>query len=87
MLSEGFGKDLAGRVNTALNLVMFMCGFAGQWGVGLVVDAARAVLGLGTAGGLKLAFAIALGLEVLAYAWFAWGWRRHAGHMQTAVVV
>ena len=87
VLSEGFGKDLAGRVNTALNLVMFMCGFAGQWGVGLVVDAARAVLGLGTAGGLKLAFAIALGLEVLAYAWFAWGWRRHAGRMQTAVVV
>jgi hypothetical protein len=85
-LSEGFAKDLAGRVNTALNLLMFICGFAAQWGVGLVVDAARAVLGLGASGGLKLAFAIALGLDVLAYGWFAWGWRRHAGRMQAPLV-
>jgi hypothetical protein len=82
VLGAGFEHDLAGRVNTALNLLMFMCGFVAQWGVGLIVDAARAILGLGTSEGLKLAFAIALTLDVLAYAWFGWGWRRHAGRRQ-----
>ena len=84
VLNAGFGKDLAGRVNTALNLLVFGCGFAAQWGIGLVVDAARAGFGLDTAGGLKLAFSIALTLDVLAYGWFAWGWRRHAAHAHAA---
>ena len=78
VLGDGFAKDLAGRVNTALNLLVFSCGFAAQWGIGLVVDAARTALGLGTAGGLKLALGFALLLNVVAYAWFMWGWRRHA---------
>ena len=52
---------------------MFVGSFVAQWGIGLVVDAARAVLGLDTAGGLQLAFAIVLGLDVLTYAWFALG--------------
>ena len=47
-----------------------------QWGVGLVVDGAGAALGLDTAGGLKLAFAIVLALNVVTLAWFAAGWRR-----------
>lgn len=81
VLSDGFGKDLAGRVNTALNLLVFSCGFAAQWGIGLLVDAARVALDLGTAGGLKLAFGAVLSIDVLAYAWFAWGWRRHAAHV------
>jgi hypothetical protein len=37
------------------------------------------MLGLDIAGALKLAFAVSLALYALAYAWFAWGWRRHAG--------
>ena len=78
VLNEGFGKELAGRANTALNLMMFMGSFVTQWGIGLVVDWARAGLGLGTAGGLKLAFAVVLAGNALTYAWFAFGWRRHA---------
>jgi predicted MFS family arabinose efflux permease len=78
VLNEGFGKELAGRANTALNLLMFVGGFGAQWGIGLVVDAARTGLGLDTAGGLKLAFTLVLALGALAYAWFAWGWRRQS---------
>jgi hypothetical protein len=44
--------------------------------VGLVVDGARAALGLDTAGGLELAFTLALALNVVTLAWFAVGWRR-----------
>jgi hypothetical protein len=76
VLNDGFEKELAGRVNTAVNLVMFTGSFAAQWGVGLVVDGARAALGLDTAGGLELAFTLALALNVVTLAWFAVGWRR-----------
>jgi predicted MFS family arabinose efflux permease len=76
VLNDGFRTELAGRANTAVNLVMFSGSFAAQWGVGLVIDGARAAFGLDTAGGLKLAFAIALALNVATLAWFAGGWRR-----------
>ncbi|HET7097423.1 MAG TPA: MFS transporter [Casimicrobiaceae bacterium] len=76
VLNDGFRTELAGRANTALNLVMFVGSFAAQWGVGLVVDGARAALGLDTGGGLKLAFTIAVVLNVATLAWFAVGWRR-----------
>ena len=76
VLNDGFATELAGRANTAVNLATFTGSFAMQWGVGLVVDGARAALGLETAGGLKLAFAIVLALNVATLAWFAAGWRR-----------
>ena len=76
VLNDGFERELAGRANTAVNLAMFIGSFATQWGVGLVVDGARAALGLDTADGLKLAFALALLLNVATLAWFAVGWRR-----------
>jgi len=78
VLNEGLDPEIAGRANTAVNLLMFGGSFAAQWGIGVVVDAARAALGLDTAAGLRLAFAIILALYVLAYAWFAYGWRRHS---------
>jgi predicted MFS family arabinose efflux permease len=78
VLNEGFSKDLAGRSNTALNLLMFVGSFSTQWGMGVVVEAARAGMGVDTAGGLKLSFASMLALDVLTYAWFLLGWRRYA---------
>jgi MFS family permease len=76
VVNSGFAKALTGRANTAANLTLFSGSFAAQWGIGLVVDAARAALGVDTAGGLKLAFSIVLVLELAALAWFAWGWKR-----------
>jgi predicted MFS family arabinose efflux permease len=78
VLNEGLAPEIAGRANTAVNLLMFGGSFAMQWGVGVIVDIARASLGLDTAAGLRLAFAFALALYLLAYGWFAWGWRRHS---------
>jgi MFS family permease len=78
VLNDAFAVELTARSNTALNLLMFCGSFATQWGIGVVVDTSRAALGLDFAGALKLAFALFLTLYVLAYAWFAWGWRRHA---------
>jgi predicted MFS family arabinose efflux permease len=78
LLNEGFARELAARASTALNLVMFATSFVVQWGIGLVADAARAWLGVDAAGGLRVAFALVVAAEVLAYVWFAFGWRRHA---------
>jgi predicted MFS family arabinose efflux permease len=78
VLNDGFSRKLTGRANTAVNLIMFAGSFAMQWGIGLIVDAAHTGLGYDTAGGLKLAFAVVLTLNLATLAWFALGWRRQA---------
>ena len=78
VLGEGFPPELAARANTALNLLLFSSSFAAQWGIGVVVDTARAALGIDIAGALRLAFALVLAADTLALAWFAFGWSRHA---------
>ena len=85
VLNEGFAPEFAARANTALNLLMFGGGFVAQWGIGLLVDAARATAGASEAGGLQAAFGLVLVLQVVTYAWFAWGWRRHAPYSHAAV--
>ena len=37
-LSQIFPKDLSGRVSTSLNLTVFLCAFAVQWGLGEVIS-------------------------------------------------
>jgi len=78
VVNEGFGRDLAGRSNTALNLMMFGGSFAAQWGIGVVAEAARRGFALDEAGGLRAAFGLVLAGNVLTYAWFARGWRTYA---------
>jgi MFS family permease len=85
VLSEGFPRELTARANTALNLLMFSGSFATQWGIGLLVDAARIALGMDTSGGLRLAFALVLVIDVVAYGWLLFGWRRHALAAQSLV--
>ena len=78
VLNEGFAPDLAGRANTALNLVMFVGSFATQWGIGVVVDAARTFAAADTATGLRFAFALVAALDVATLVWFAARWKRFA---------
>ena len=78
VIGEGFPPEAAARANTALNLLLFTSSFATQWGIGVVVDAARAALGIDIASALRLAFALVLAADTLVLAWFALGWRRHA---------
>ncbi|HEX4886184.1 MAG TPA: MFS transporter [Casimicrobiaceae bacterium] len=80
VINEGFPPEITGRANTAANLMMFVGSFASQWGIGLVADAARVLAGADAAGGLRIAFAVVLLLELATLAWFALGWRRHAVH-------
>jgi predicted MFS family arabinose efflux permease len=84
VLNEGFPKELAARANTAVNLVTFLGSFATQWGIGVVVDLARAGLGYDGPSGLRLAFALVLVLDAATFAWFLAGWRRNAVHASAA---
>lgn len=78
LLGQGFPRALAARANTAFNLLLFSGSFAAQWGIGLVVDAARSRLGINTGAALQVAFTLALVADFLACGWFLLGWRRHA---------
>jgi MFS family permease len=78
VLGEGFPRELTARANTALNLLMFSCSFAMQWGIGIVIDATRSAFGVDAVGALRIAFVMVLAADALALAWFAFGWRRHA---------
>ena len=37
LLTRHFPTDMTGRVNTALNIVMFVSSFSAQWGVGAIL--------------------------------------------------
>ena len=37
-LSQNFSRHLAGRVNTGLNLLVFVAAFSAQWAIGLIID-------------------------------------------------
>jgi predicted MFS family arabinose efflux permease len=76
VLNEGFAPALAGRANTALNLMMFSGSFLTQWGIGALVDAVRTLSGADTATGLRYAFALVMVLDLATLAWFVLNWRR-----------
>jgi hypothetical protein len=78
LLGQGFPRALAARANTAMNLLMFSGSFAAQWGIGLIVDAARSRYAIDTGAALRLAFGVVLAIDFAAYGWFVFGWRRHA---------
>jgi MFS family permease len=78
VLNEGFDRELAGRANTLLNLSMFAASFVAQWGIGVVAEAMSRSFGLDPAQGLRVAFGLVLAGNILTYAWFIRGWRRHA---------
>jgi hypothetical protein len=64
-----FPASLAGRALSAYNLVIFLGVFLVQWGIGLLIDAFRA-LGWAEVSSFRAAFAAFLGCSVLSYAWF-----------------
>jgi predicted MFS family arabinose efflux permease len=70
-LSQRFPDDLAGRVNTGLNLLVFIAAFCAQWGVGAVIDQWPNTLTGYAPEGYRAGFGLLLALQVLAVLWFA----------------
>lgn len=71
-LSQRFPAHLAGRVNTALNLLVFVLAFAGQWGMGAIIQLWPSTAGGGYAPeGYRAAFLSVFALQAAALAWYA----------------
>jgi predicted MFS family arabinose efflux permease len=72
VLSQSFPLHLSGRVNTALNLLVFVAAFAAQWGIGAIINLWPVAAGDGYApAGYQAAFAVMLILQLLSLVWFS----------------
>lgn len=70
-LSQRFPAELAGRLNTGLNLLVFVTAFAAQWGIGAVINQWPPITGGGYhPAGYKVAFGALLCLQLLSLGWY-----------------
>ncbi|MFA5123986.1 MFS transporter, partial [Zavarzinia sp.] len=72
LLQGHYSPALAGRVNTALNLMAFVGAFAIQWGFGAAVDALQAA-GHAPRAAYQITFAALLAVQAASYLWFLSG--------------
>lgn len=79
LLSQHFARDLAGRANTALNVLVFLAAFVVQWGIGIVLSGWEdPVTHHYDPAGYRIAFGGVVGLQALALLWFLRQWRARA---------
>lgn len=70
VLAQTFSSDLAGRANTAQNLLIFAMAFALQWGMGEIINIWPVTAEGGYARvGYQAAFGVALALQAGAFLW------------------
>jgi len=70
-LSQAFPANLAGRVNTGLNLLVFVLAFINQWAIGAVIDLWPESADGGFAPqGYQAAFMAAIVLQAIGLAWY-----------------
>lgn len=85
LLSQHFARDLAGRANTALNVLVFVAAFAVQWGIGIVLSGREdPVTHRYDPAGYRFAFGGIAGLQVLALLWFLRQWHARADERRPA---
>jgi MFS family permease len=71
LLAARFPKEMAGRVVTALNMVMFFLAFAIQLGVGAIINLWPVIDGRYAIDSYRAAFAVCWLMQVAAVAWLA----------------
>lgn len=69
-LSQSFPHNLAGRVNTGLNLLAFVMAFAGQWLTGIIINMWSSETAGYAPEGYAWAFATLMALQILTLAWY-----------------
>lgn len=71
VLSQSFPRHLAGRVNTALNLLVFISAFAAQWGIGVIISFwPLSPIGGYSPAGFQAGFGVMLALQLAGWAWY-----------------
>jgi predicted MFS family arabinose efflux permease len=69
VLSQHFPLQLAGRANTALNLMVFACAFVSQWAIGAIINLWPVSGGRYDAAGYRAALGLFLALQLAAWTW------------------
>ena len=70
-LSQSFPLNLSGRVNTTLNLLVFLAAFAAQWGIGAIIGRwPTTQTGAYAPAGYQAAFGTLLCIQLLTILWF-----------------
>ena len=75
ILTPLFAKELGGRLNTAINLVVFLVAFAMQASIGHALVLAQATLGTTRSGAHVAVLLAILAIQACAWAWFVRGMR------------
>ncbi len=71
VLSQGFPRHLAGRVNTGLNVFVFVGAFAAQWVIGVIIGFwPETATGGYHPDGYRAGFGILVVLQILAAGWY-----------------
>ena len=79
ILSQHFPRDLAGRANTAQNVLVFSAAFLIQWGIGGILRIWEdPVTHHYDPTGYRVAFGVVAALQAVALAWFLRQWRARA---------
>ena len=79
ILSQHFPRDLAGRANTAHNVLVFVTAFVVQWGIGGILSAWEdPVTREYDPVGYRVAFGVVAALQAVALAWFLRQWAARA---------
>ena len=79
-LAQTFPVQLAGRVSTALNLLVFVVSFAAQWVIGLIVGLwPQTATGQLSPTGLRAGFLLMIGLQVIGLLWAMCARQRREG--------
>lgn len=77
VLAQLFPAQLTGRANTALNLLVFLAAFAGQWLVGAIIGLwPVSASGSYHRHGYQAGFGLLLALQLLSMGWFCWQGKR-----------
>lgn len=70
-MTQRFPPALAGQVNTAINLLVFVAAFAVQWGMGAIIGLwPPASPGVSAEAGYRAAFGVMLAAEMAGLAWY-----------------
>ncbi|MGK2944634.1 MAG: MFS transporter [Desulfuromonadales bacterium] len=80
VLSQSFPRNLSGRANTGLNLLVFVAAFAAQWVIGLIIDLwPQTASGGYNATGYSTGFGLIMMLQIAAAIWYFVSIRRKSG--------
>jgi len=71
-LTQRFAPELAGRVITGLNVMVFFSAFAAQWGIGLIIGLwPKTINGGYDPAGYQTAFALIVSIQIAGLIWYA----------------